>query len=91
MIPGNETRVVRMMNRIAELGPAIAMGRGERLHTSGHAYSDEQEEVIRLCQPQHFLPVHGEYAFLKAHEQLARQQGIRHTTVRGKDWYWGLV
>jgi mRNA degradation ribonuclease J1/J2 len=41
MIPGNETRVVKMMNRIAELGPTITMGRGDNLHTSGHAYRGE--------------------------------------------------
>eukprot|EP00249_Psilotum_nudum_P021161 c27999_g1_i1 orf=284-3385(+) len=81
MIPGNETRVVRMMNRIAELGPTIAMGRGENLHTSGHAHRDELEEALRLVKPQHFLPVHGEFAFLREHEQLAKLTGVKHTTV----------
>lgn len=38
VIPGNDTRVMEMMNKIAELGPEIAMGRDENLHTSGHAY-----------------------------------------------------
>lgn len=41
MIPGNETRVMKMMNRIAEMGPNLVMGRGENLHTSGHAYRGE--------------------------------------------------
>ncbi|CAI5938817.1 unnamed protein product, partial [Closterium sp. NIES-65] len=81
MIPGNETRVVKMMNRIALQGPRILQGRQHGLHTSGHAYSEEQQEVIRLVKPQHFLPVHGEYAFMKEHELLAQRQGIRHTTV----------
>jgi hypothetical protein len=36
---------------------------------------------MNLTGPQHFLPVHGEVAFLKAHEQLARSQGIQHTAV----------
>jgi mRNA degradation ribonuclease J1/J2 len=81
MIPGNETRVVKMMNRIAELGPTITMGRGDNLHTSGHAYRGELEEVLRLVKPQHFLPVHGEFAFLKEHELLGKASGIRHTAV----------
>ncbi|GJP38941.1 hypothetical protein CLOM_g23349 [Closterium sp. NIES-68] len=81
MIPGNETRVVKMMNRIALQGPRILQGREHGLHTSGHAYREEQQEAIRLVQAQHFLPVHGEYAFLKEHELLAQRQGIRHTTV----------
>lgn len=81
VIPGNEIRVMKMMNRIAELGPNIAMSRGDNLHTSGHAYRDELEEVVRLVKPQHFLPVHGEYAFLKEHERLGKESGIRHTAV----------
>eukprot|EP00271_Cylindrocystis_brebissonii_P002899 TRINITY_DN13655_c0_g2_i1.p1 TRINITY_DN13655_c0_g2~~TRINITY_DN13655_c0_g2_i1.p1 ORF type:complete len:1160 (-),score=309.56 TRINITY_DN13655_c0_g2_i1:418-3897(-) len=81
MIPGNETRVVKMMNRIADLGPRIVQSRDSNLHTSGHAYRGEQEELIRLVKPQHFLPVHGEMCFMKEHEVLARANGIRHTTV----------
>ena len=36
---------------------------------------------MKLVKPQHFLPVHGEYAFLTAHSQLARDIGIRNTAV----------
>lgn len=81
VIPGNDTRVIQMMNKIAELGPEIAMGRDEGLHTSGHAYRGELEEVLKSTQPQHFLPVHGEYAFLCAHAQLAREIGVQNTSV----------
>lgn len=81
VIPGNDTRVMQMMNKISEAGPEIAMGRDENLHTSGHAYRDELEEVMRLARPQHFLPVHGEYAFLCAHAQLARENNVNFTSV----------
>ncbi len=40
-----------------------------------------KEEVLRLVKPQHFLPVHGEFAFLKEHELLGKASGIRHTAV----------
>ncbi|KAF9605361.1 hypothetical protein IFM89_016914 [Coptis chinensis] len=81
VIPGNETRVMKMLNRVAELGSTIVMGRNEVLHTSGHAYRDELEEVLRIVKPQHFLPVHGELLFLKEHESLGKSTGIHHTTV----------
>lgn len=81
MIPGNEKRVMKMLNAISQRGPELAVGRGENLHSSGHAHRDELTEVIRLVRPQHFLPVHGEYAFLKEHEALGRACGVRHTTV----------
>lgn len=81
VIPGNEPRVQSMMNRIAGHGADIAWGREERLHASGHAYRDELEEVLRLVKPQHFLPVHGEYAFLCEHAQLAHEAGCNFTSV----------
>eukprot|EP00252_Welwitschia_mirabilis_P010958 TRINITY_DN2467_c0_g2_i1.p1 TRINITY_DN2467_c0_g2~~TRINITY_DN2467_c0_g2_i1.p1 ORF type:complete len:972 (+),score=187.63 TRINITY_DN2467_c0_g2_i1:36-2918(+) len=81
VIPTNAVRVMKMMNRIAEIGSIIVMGKGENLHASGHAYRGELEEVLRLVKPQHFLPVHGEFAFLKEHELLAKSIGVRHTAV----------
>lgn len=55
MIPGNETRVMAMMNDLSALGPEIAMGRGENLHTSGHAYRRAltHEEVDKKGLPTH--------------------------------------
>ena len=41
----------------------------------------ELKEALQLVKPQHFLPVHGEYAFLCAHAQLAQEQGVRNTSV----------
>lgn len=81
VIPGNETRVMKMLNRITDLGPTIVMGKKEGLHTSGHGYREELEEVLRIVKPQHFLPVHGELLFLKEHELLGKSTGIRHTAV----------
>ncbi|KAJ9562520.1 hypothetical protein OSB04_007680 [Centaurea solstitialis] len=81
VIPGNESRVMKMLNRLSEIGPAIIMGKKEQLHTSGHAYREELEEVLRIVKPQHFLPIHGELLFLKEHELLGRSTGIHHTAV----------
>jgi hypothetical protein len=46
VIPGNETRVMKMMNRLTDLGPKIIMGKDSGLHTSGHAY---REELVNFC------------------------------------------
>lgn len=81
VIPGNESRVMDMLNRLAEIGSTIVMGKNEGLHTSGHGYRGELEEVLQLVKPQHFLPIHGELLFLKEHELLGRSTGVRHTTV----------
>ncbi|KAJ0029844.1 hypothetical protein Pint_14452 [Pistacia integerrima] len=41
VIPGNESRVMKMLNRIFEIGSTIVIGRNEGLHTSGHGYRGE--------------------------------------------------
>ncbi|XVF54668.1 hypothetical protein PTKIN_Ptkin05aG0199500 [Pterospermum kingtungense] len=81
VIPGNESRVMKMLNRISEIGSTIVTGKNEGLHTSGHGYRGELEEVLKIVKPQHFLPIHGELLFLKEHELLGKSTGIRHTTV----------
>ncbi|KAI3455000.1 hypothetical protein Pfo_011663 [Paulownia fortunei] len=81
VIPGNETRVMKMLNRISEIGSTIVMGKSELLHTSGHAHREELDEVLKIVKPQHFLPIHGELLFLKEHEMLGKSTGIRHTAV----------
>ncbi|KAJ6748434.1 RIBONUCLEASE J [Salix purpurea] len=81
VIPGNESRVMKMMNRISEIGSTIVMGKNELLHTSGHGYRGELEEVLKIVKPQHFLPIHGELLFLKEHELLGKSTGIHHTAV----------
>ncbi|KAL6182602.1 hypothetical protein ACLB2K_044021 [Fragaria x ananassa] len=41
VIPGNESRVMKMLNRISDMGSTIVMGKNEGLHTSGHGYRGE--------------------------------------------------
>ncbi|GMH01159.1 hypothetical protein Nepgr_002998 [Nepenthes gracilis] len=81
VIPGNETRVMKMLNRISEIGSTLVAGKSEMLHTSGHGHREELAEVLKIVKPQHFLPIHGEFLFLKEHELLGKSTGVRHTTV----------
>uniref|UniRef100_A0A7C9ADR5 Myb-like domain-containing protein n=1 Tax=Opuntia streptacantha TaxID=393608 RepID=A0A7C9ADR5_OPUST len=81
VIPGNESRVMKMFNRIADIGATLVMGKHEMLHTSGHGHREELAEVLKIVKPQHFLPVHGELLFLKEHELLGKSTGVRHTAV----------
>jgi hypothetical protein len=56
-----------------------------RRKTSETNPQGELEEVLRFVKPQHFLPVHGEYAFLCEHARLARERaGVQFTEVRGR-------
>eukprot|EP00803_Ostreobium_quekettii_P009805 evm.model.scf_52.21 EVM.evm.TU.scf_52.21 scf_52:165961-174383(-) len=80
-IPGNEKRVMKMMNSIANRGAEIAMGKDEGLHASGHAYRDELADIIKTVKPQHFLPIHGELVFMTKHAEMAQELGVQRTRV----------
>eukprot|EP00889_Picochlorum_renovo_P003343 jgi/Picre1/30373/NNA_005737.t1 len=81
IIPGNDTKVVQMMNRIAEMGPEIAMSREEGFIRLGMRYKGELEEILRAVKPQHFLPVHGSIlSYVHMHNLDGRMEfkNIRH-------------
>ena len=45
-------------------------------HVSGHARREELRLVLNLTRPKYFIPVHGEFRMLRAHADLAIDQGV---------------
>ncbi|HOU54945.1 MAG TPA: ribonuclease J [Myxococcota bacterium] len=76
MIPGNEKAIHRMLNSLARLGARVVHEKMAPIHASGHACREELREMIRLVRPRTFVPVHGEYSFLRAHVELAAEEGV---------------
>lgn len=77
MIPGNEGRILAMLNRLSALGAEIIHDRMEpSIHASGHAKQDELREMIRLTRPRCFIPIHGEYRHLKKNRDIAVLEGV---------------
>jgi ribonuclease J len=72
-IPGNETSVARLRNRLTLLGARVVHDGILEVHTSGHAKQDELATLMRAANPEWFVPIHGEVAHLAAHAELARE------------------
>ncbi|MCB0121579.1 MAG: ribonuclease J, partial [Caldilineaceae bacterium] len=60
-IPGNERAIGALYDQFLRQGVELIDERVAQVHTSGHAYNDEQRRMIELCRPKFFIPVHGEY------------------------------
>jgi ribonuclease J len=77
-IPGNERLVHHTIDNLYRHGAerVFPYPEFEQVHVSGHAHRAELREMIRLCRPRFFIPVHGEYRQLHLHAQLARSEGI---------------
>lgn len=80
-IPGNEADIHRMIGNLTLRGAKVVHPLGAPIHTSGHARRDELADVIRAVKPRFFVPVHGEYAFLVDHAQLAEEVGVEQTLI----------
>lgn len=75
-IPGNETKVSRVINGLLRRGARVYHGNNATVHVSGHAAREELKTFINVVRPEAFVPVHGEYRHLSAHAALAREMGV---------------
>ena len=80
-IPGNETKVSRVINNLVATGADVYHGRNTHVHVSGHAAQEEIKTFINVVQPQAFVPVHGERRHLYANAKLAREVGVKEVEI----------
>jgi len=75
-IPGNETAVASVRNGLARHGVRVFHSGIVDVHTSGHGKQQELQTLHSVAVPEWFVPVHGEYAHLVAHRELALRMGM---------------
>jgi ribonuclease J len=75
-IPGNERAIAKIIDSLYRRGADVLYEKIADIHVSGHAFREELKHMIRLTQPRHFIPVHGEYRHLILHARLAREMGL---------------
>lgn len=80
-IPGNEKSVGRVIDELEKLGAEIIYNQLADVHVSGHACQEELKIMQLLTKPEYFMPVHGEYRFLKQHGELAVSTGLKKENV----------
>jgi ribonuclease J len=80
-IPGNETKVYRVINNLVRIGVTVHHGGNAHVHVSGHAAQDELRTFINVVNPKAFVPVHGEYRHLAANAKLARSVGVEEVEI----------
>ena len=75
-IPGNEKLVGRVINQLFEKGADVIYESLADVHVSGHACQEELKLILKLANPQYFIPVHGEFRHLRKHAKLAEGLGM---------------
>jgi ribonuclease J len=76
LIPGNETSVNHLINRIIRQGAMVIHKGNANVHVSGHAAAGELLQLFNAVQPKYVMPVHGERRHQVANGRLAQLAGI---------------
>ncbi len=76
-IPGNAASVNRVINKLYLKGVKVFTNSDlSDVHTSGHAKQEEQKLMLRLIQPEYFMPMHGEYRMLQEQAKTGTLCGV---------------
>jgi ribonuclease J len=84
IIPGNEKNIHRVIDHLSRREANVICDDGSNglIHVSGHGSQDELRLLINLVRPKFFIPVHGDYRFLRKHAQIAMETGaVEHAIV----------
>lgn len=76
VIPGNENKIERMQEKMAEQGATVITDETALVHTSGHACRADLKKMYDLLKPSIVLPVHGDKKFIREHKRFALSCGI---------------
>lgn len=72
---GSEVFIYKTIDMLSRAGAHVISGK-RLVSTSSHGSQEELKFMINLMNPKFFIPVHGEYRMLKAHEKIAKECGI---------------
>jgi ribonuclease J len=80
-IPGNETRVSRVINNLYRAGVTVFHGRNTHVHVSGHAAAEELKTFYNTVRPEALIPVHGEFRHMTANASIGEEMRIPQVEV----------
>ena len=83
VIPGNEKSIFRVIDHLYRRDANVIYDDGSQglIHVSGHGSQEEMRLLINLVRPEFFIPVHGDYRYLKKHAQVATETGAIGTAI----------
>src|SRR5579863_1961971 len=84
IIPGNEKSIFRVIDHLYRRDADVVYDDGSHglIHVSGHGAQEEQRLLINLVRPKFFVPVHGDYRYLRRHAEIAMETGsVEHAMV----------
>ncbi len=76
VVPGNERTVQNLKDLLYREGARVIHYQMMDVHAGGHAQQEDLKMMIRLVNPQYFVPGHGNFYLRRLHADLAIYLGI---------------
>ena len=73
-IPGNESKVNKILNDLSKLDCNIINSSLDDIHVSGHPSKHDLSVMYNAMNPTHVLPIHGTYSHLKNHVKFIKNK-----------------
>jgi ribonuclease J len=81
-IPGNETAIGAIQNKLADDGVIMITDRQAFVHVSGHPGRPELKAMYQWIRPEILVPVHGEIRHMAEQARFATKVGVPNTIVQ---------
>ena len=76
VIPGNERTIQNLMDMLVRKGAKVINYRMFDIHAGGHAKQEDLKLMMRLLNPEYFMPIEANHYMLQANADLAEAVGI---------------
>jgi len=80
-IPGNEANVNRVIDGLLRAGAEVVHSGIADVHATGHAQAEDLKTYLSICEPEWFVPIHGEYHHMVANARHARTMGVPESKI----------
>ena len=77
---GSEVFVGKTIDKLYRAGATLLTGY-KTFNSSNHGNQEELKFMINMMKPKFFIPIHGEYRVLKAHEKIAIECGVEKQNI----------
>ena len=81
VVPWNERSVSSIINKLLRYWVNIVTKSDAPVHTSWHAYQEEQKIFVRLFRPKYFMPIYGDLFFRTRHAETAMQAWVKESNI----------
>lgn len=81
IIPGNEHRLIYIMNNVYAKGGSVITADDLPIHVSGHAAKEDALLLLKILKPKYLVPIHGEVQHLVKHKKLAADYGMHDENI----------